>query len=118
VKPARRAKITPRRVPAPRPAARPAKKPKPALAAVPAAQVALPGSGDTDSDQLPGAEILLSAMVIASILLLALASLPRTWTSYGPTALSQVVEQRGRLAVVGFAIPLGIAMGYLVVLLE
>jgi hypothetical protein len=103
-------------VPAPPPAARPAKKP--ALAAVPVAQVALPGSGDTDSDELPGAGILLSAMIVASILLLALASLPRTWTSYGPTALSQVVEQRGRLAVVGFAIPLGIAMGYLVVLLE
>jgi hypothetical protein len=116
VKPARRAKITPRRVPAPRPAARPAKKP--ALAAVPAAQVALPSSGETDSDQLPGAEILLSAMIVASILLLALASLPRTWTFYGPAALSQVFEQRGRLAVVGFAIPLGIAMGYLVVLLE
>jgi hypothetical protein len=76
-------------------------------------------TGDTDEYPLSGMELLLSLMVVASVLLLAFASLPlRVWHRYGPEVLWQVARVRGPLAVVGFAIPLGIGVGYLVVLLQ
>jgi hypothetical protein len=42
----------------------------------------------------------------------------RIWIKYGPGVLSHVAPIRGRLAVVAAAIPLGIGVGYLVVLLQ
>lgn len=64
-------------------------------------------------------EMLLSFMVAASILLLAVATLPlRIWLRYGPEVLWHVARIRRPLAVVGAAIPVGIGAGYLVVLLQ
>ena len=85
---------------------------------MPAAQVALSASRDTDSDPLPGAEILLWVLLAAATLFLAAASLPRAWVPYGPGVLWQVAHMRGLFAVVGIAIPLGIGVGYLIVLLQ
>lgn len=57
-------------------------------------------------------------MLATSILSLAVASLPRAWLAYRPGFPWHVAHMRGPLAVVGLAIPLGIGMGYLIVLLQ
>jgi hypothetical protein len=85
---------------------------------MPTAQVALSAGRDTGSDPLPGAEILLGVLLGTSILMLAAASLPRGWIAHGPGVAWQVARLRGLFAVVGVAIPLGIGIGYLVVLLN
>jgi hypothetical protein len=88
-------------------------------AAIPAPQVALSAGDETDGGPLSGTELLLSLLVAVSILLLAFASVPlHIWIRYGPDVLVHVARIRGRLAVVGAAIPLGIGVGYLLVLLQ
>jgi hypothetical protein len=90
-----------------------------AVGRVPAAQVAIPAGDPSDAYPLSGTEMALSLLVAASVLLLAVASLPlRIWLRYGPEVLWHVARLRGPLAVVGAAIPLGIGIGYLVVLLH
>jgi hypothetical protein len=57
-------------------------------------------------------------MLAASVFSLAVASLPRAWLAYRPGFVGHVARMRVPLAVVGVAIPFGIAVGYLVVLLQ
>lgn len=111
----RRTKIVPRRAPAPRP---PPTTTAERVAAVPVAQIVPSADGDSDSNSLPGAEVLLAVLLAASLLSLGAASLPGGWLAHGPGFIAHVAGIRGPLAVLGAAVPLGIGLGYLVVLLD
>jgi hypothetical protein len=83
-----------------------------------AVQQAGPSGGESNPNSLPGAEILLGIMLAVSSLMLGAATLLRAWLPHGPGVLLRVAHQRGSIAVVGLAIPFGLGVGYLIVLLQ
>jgi hypothetical protein len=109
---ARRATIAPSRADPP-----PVKKEATASGLAPVVRVSR-GSGNTGSISIPGAEIFMVVMLLSGLLTLTVAALPRSWVERGPGPLWQIANQRGSLAVVGFAIPFGVGVGYLVVLIQ